>query len=83
MDELENIESGKRKSWDVMDVPTEDDPEEVTKKDIEVTLEDVLFFLTGSRYLPTKGLKKGRSYSAKIHHEEFMLIPVALESCFH
>ena len=34
LDELDNIASGKRKSWDVIDVPTEDDPQEVTKKDI-------------------------------------------------
>ena len=34
LDELDNIASGKRNSWDVIDVSTEDDPQEVTKKDI-------------------------------------------------
>ena len=59
LDELDKIESGKRKLWDVIDVPTEDDPQEVTNQDIKISLEDVLFFLTGSRYLLAKGLRKG------------------------
>eukprot|EP00794_Sanderia_malayensis_P013372 gene13372-14746_t len=59
LDELENVELSKQNSWDVIVIPTEDDPEEVTKRNVKVTLEDVLLFLSGSRYLPTKGLRNG------------------------